>query len=291
MENQFCRTAGAKLREYMIVTAGTLIMACGIYFFKFPNNFSTGGVSGLATIFGALIPSVSKGTIVSVVNYALLLLGFMIFGKKFAIKTVYSSVLLSVAISVLEKCIPMSQPLTDQKLAELVVSVGLCAVGSALVFSQRASTGGTDIVAMILKKYTALNIGKALFCSDAVIAVSATFVFDIETGIFSVLGLLMKALLVDNVIDGMYESKCVTIITDMPDEICNFIKNELHRGATVSDCSGAYTNEPKRMILTVLSRSEAFRLKDYVHEIDRHPFVIIHNSSDIVGKGFRTTVN
>ena len=140
------------IEEYFIISVGTLIMACGIYFFKFPNNFTTGGVSGMATILGKLIPQISKGVFVTGINIAFLIAGFTMFGKGFAFKTVYSSMLLSLSISAMEMIIPVYEPLTNQKFVELIVSVGLCAVGSSIVFSKRASTGGTDILAMILKK-------------------------------------------------------------------------------------------------------------------------------------------
>ena len=280
-----------KLKEYGAITAGTLLMAVGIYFFKFPNNFSTGGVSGIATVLGEIFRSVSKGTIVTSVNIALLLIGFAVFGREFAFKTVYSSLLLSFAINLFEWIIPMNTPFTNQKFMELIISVGLCAFGSAVVFSQLASTGGTDIVAMILKKYTTVDIGKALFLSDAVIALSAWVVFDAETGLLSVFGLIIKAFFVDNIIDGINESKCVTIITKNADMICEYINNTLKRGATVFDCSGSYTNDSKKMVLAVLGRSEAALLKSFMQSRDKGAFMIINSSANIIGKGFRTSIN
>ncbi len=280
-----------KIKEYGAITLGTLVMAVGIYFFKFPNNFSTGGVSGIATVLGNVFTFVSKGTIVTSVNVALLLLGFAVFGRKFAFKTVYSSLLLSLSINLFEWIVPMNAPFTNQKFMELIISVGLGAFGSAVVFSQLASTGGTDIVAMILKKYTTVDIGKALFLSDAVIALSAWFVFDAETGLLSLFGLIIKAFFVDNIIDGINESKCAIIITKNADMICEYINNTLKRGATVFECSGSYTNDPKRMVLAVLGRSEAALLKSFMQSCDKGAFMIINSSANIIGKGFRTSIN
>lgn len=151
-----------KLEEYAIISIGTLIMACGIYFFKFPNNFTTGGVSGLATILGKPFPAMSKGTFITGINAAFLIVGFLMFGRNFVFKTVYSSMLLSLSISAMEYFIPMTVPLTEQKFAELFISVGLYVVGSTIVFSKQASTGSTDILTMILQKFTAFDIGKML---------------------------------------------------------------------------------------------------------------------------------
>lgn len=278
------------LKSYLTITVGTVIMAVGIYFFKFPNNFSTGGVSALAMILSKLIPVMTAGQYMMIFNVLLLAIGLLIFGKTFAVQTVYCSMLLSVCTRVFEVVMPLSGPITNQTLLELVYAIGLTAIGSAIIFNEGASSGGTDIVAMILKKYTSLDIGKALLYSDIILAVASIWVFDIATGMFSILGLVMKAFVVDNVIDGINLSKCFTIITDKDKEICEFINKELHRGATVSECSGAFTGENRKMILTVLKRGQAVALKRFIKETDPHAFTMITNSSDILGKGFRTVV-
>lgn len=278
------------LKSYLTITVGTVIMAVGIYFFKFPNNFSTGGVSALAMILSKLIPVMTAGQYMMIFNVLLLAIGLLIFGKTFAVQTVYCSMLLSVCTRVFEVVMPLSGPITKQTLLELVYAIGLTAIGSAIIFNEGASSGGTDIVAMILKKYTSLDIGKALLYSDIILAVASIWVFDIATGMFSILGLVMKAFVVDNVIDGINLSKCFTIITDKDKEICEFINKELHRGATVSECSGAFTGENRKMILTVLKRGQAVALKRFIKETDPHAFTMITNSSDILGKGFRTVV-
>lgn len=130
---------------------------------------------------------------------------------------------------------------------------------------------------------------QVLLCSDILLAAASLWVFDIETGMFSILGLVMKAFVVDNVIDGINLSKCFTIITDKEEEICKFINKNLHRGATVSVCAGAFSGADHKMIITVLNRGQAVMLKHYIKEIDPHAFTMITNSSDILGKGFRTT--
>lgn len=278
-----------KIKEFLIITVGTLSVSAGVYFFKFPNNFSTGGVSGISVILGKLFPNLSAGSYVLIINMLLLVVGFLFIGKSFGIKTVYSSLLMSISISVAEKLIPMSAPLTGQPFLELCFAVLLPALGSALLFNTGASTGGTDIVAMILKKYVSLDIGKALFVTDALIALVAGLVFGAETGLFSVLGLLAKAFVVDGIIESINTSKYFTIVTDKAEPILSFIMKELKRGATEStEFEGAYSKNKKTLILTVVNRMEAVRLKKYVHETDRDAFMVISSSSDIIGKGFRT---
>ena len=278
------------LRSYLVITMGTVIMAAGIYFFKFPNNFSTGGVSALSMILTALFPILTAGQYMMIINILLLIVGLLVFGKNFAVKTIYSSLLLSICTRIFEVIVPLAQPLTNEKFLELIFAIGLTAIGSALIFNEAASSGGTDIIAMILKKFTNLNIGRALLCSDIILAAASLWVFDISTGMFSILGLVMKAFVVDNVIDGINLSKCFTIITDKDKEICEFINSELHRGATVSVCSGAFTGEDRRMIITVLNRNQAVLLKQFIKKTDKNAFTMITNSSDILGKGFRTVM-
>lgn len=278
------------IKSYITITIGTIIMAAGIYFFKFPNNFSTGGVSALSMILTQLFPVMTAGQYMMIFNMLLLAVGLLIFGKTFAVQTVYCSILLSVCTRVFEVVVPLSGSITNQTLLELIYAIGLTAIGSAIIFNEGTSSGGTDIVAMILKKYTSLDIGKSLLYSDIILAVASIWIFDIATGLFSILGLIMKALVVDTVIDGINLSKCFTIITDKDKEICRFINKELHRGATVFDCSGAFTSEERKMILTVLKRGQAVVLKQFINEMDPHAFTMITNSSDILGKGFRTVV-
>ncbi len=201
------------LREWLLITAGVLILTVGVYFFKFPNHFSTGGVTGIAIVLGHYIPAVTPGTLVTIINVLLLILGFAVFGKSFGIRTVYASLLMSGTLQLLEVVCPIDAPMTTQPLVELMFAVGLPAVGSAILFNLDASSGGTDILAMILRKYTALNIGIALLCSDIIITVSACFAFGMETGLFSILGLIIKSLFMDVVMDNLKTKKCFQIIT------------------------------------------------------------------------------
>ncbi len=283
-------TVKSRILSWLTITVGTLAVACGIYFFKFPNHFSTGGVSGISVLLGGLFPGISAGTYVTMINVVLLLIGFLFLGKSFGIRTVYASLLLSGAIWVLELTVPMSGPLTKQPFLEFCFAVLLPGVGSAILFDTGASTGGTDIVAMILKRKTSLDIGKALFITDGLIATGAFFVFGPQAGLFSVLGLLAKALVVDNIIENINLSKSFTIITDRAHEVYTFINGELRRGATLLDCEGTFTGTEKKMILTVVSRPQAIALRNYTRSIDPHAFIIITSTSEIIGKGFRQTM-
>ena len=288
--NRIKSSFNISLREFFLLNAGTLIVAAGVYFFKFPNNFSTGGVSGISIILGHFFPQLSSGSYVWIINMALLLLGFLLIGGGFGMKTVYSSTLFSVAVWGLEIICPMAEPMTTQPLLELIFSVMLPAIGSAILFDIGASTGGTDITAMILKKYTSLDIGKALLCVDALITVAACFVFGMETGLFSILGLAAKALMVDSFIESFHICKYFNIVTTKPDAICEFITKNLNRSATVLDAQGYYSKEPRTLLLTVMTRPQAVQLNAYIKQVDPGAFMTVSNISTIIGKGFRSTL-
>ncbi len=273
-------------KELVQLIFGTFLVAVGVYFFKFPNNFSTGGESGLAIILSKIVPAITPGTFVLIINGIFLIMGFILLNKDFGIKTVFCCVLLSLMIRFFEILIPLERPLTDQKLLELVYSVIFPAVGSAIVFNIDASTGGTDIPAMILKKYTSINIGRAILCIDFLTASAAMMFFGLETGLYSILGVIMKSLIIDYVIESINLKKSFTIVTKYPDEICDYINNTLHRGATVWEAKGSFTREGNYVIMTALSRFQANSLRIFVKKTDPQGFMVITNTSNIIGNGF-----
>ena len=177
------------LAEYALITASIMLMVVGVYFFKFPNHFAFGGVTGFSTVISAMTRW-SASDFTSIVNMALLVLGFLFLGKSFGVKTVYASVVMSLGLSVLERVCPLDRPLTTEPLLELMFAIFLPAISSAILFNIGASSGGTDIIAMILKKHTSLNIGTVLMLVDVASVAASFFVFGPETGLFSTIVLL-----------------------------------------------------------------------------------------------------
>ncbi len=274
-------------KEFGWLNLGTVILALGVYFFKFPNHFTTGGVSGISILIARYLPSVTTATLNLILNVALLILGAAFLGRGFGAKTAYSALVSSGLTLLLEKLVPMSAPMTSQPLLELVFAVGLPAVGSAILFNVDASSGGTDIIAMLVKKYSHMNIGLALGIADLIVAIGACFAFGMETGLFSLFGLFLKSYMVDAVMDNLRTYKVFQIITDNPDPICKFIMEDLHHSATIMDGKGSFTHEERKIIMTVINRSQAIRLQLFVRATDPHSFITITSSSEIVGKGFR----
>lgn len=275
-------------KDYIVITLAVIIMDLGIYAFKFPNHFSFGGVSGLAVVLNEIL-GISAAQINLVINLALLVIGFAVLGKSFGLKTAYATVLSSVVLSLMEKMMPISAPLTNQPMLELAYAIALPEVAAAMLFYVDASGGGTDIVAMILKKYTTIDIGTALLISDVAIVALSFIAFDVRTGLFSVCGLLAKSIFVDRTMDQMRLCKYFTIISSDPEPICDFIQNVLNRSTTLYNAEGGYSHENKKVILCALDRRQAVILQRFIRQTDDSAFIMITKSSETFGKGFRLT--
>ena len=274
-------------KHFFLLTASTLLMAFGTYFFKFTNNFTFGGITGLAVLV-AKTGLMSAGDFNMIASMLLLIAGLIILGKEFAAKTAYCSILLSVALSAMERLWPISEPLTSQPMLELCFAIALPALGSAVLFNIGSSSGGTDIIAMILKKYSSFDIGRALMISDAVITTASFFVFDIETGLYSFLGLAIRSFMIDNFIESFNLSKYFNVVCDHPEPICDFIVHSLGRSASVCLARGAYSGKDKYLIMTALNRVQAVKLRNFIKQQEPTAFILISNTSEIIGKGFHS---
>ena len=273
------------MKHFLLLTGSTLIMAVGTYFFKFTNNFTFGGITGLAVLI-AKSGVMSASDFTFVMNMSLLVIGFIVLGKKFAAKTAYCSILLSVALSLMERIWPMAHPLTDQPMLELCFAIALPSLGSAVLFNIGSSSGGTDIIAMILKKYSSFDIGRALLVTDVLITVAGCFMFDIKTGLYSFLGLAIRSFMIDTFIESFNLSKYFNVVCDEPEAICDFIVHTLNRSATVCLAQGAFSGKDKYIIFTALNRPQAIKLRNFIKENQPEAFILISNTSEIIGKGF-----
>jgi len=283
-------TLKKEAKSLLYVALGTLLLAIGVYFFKVPNGFATGGVSGIATVLGKLTDILTPGQWIMLINVALLIVGALILGKETGLRTVFCSLLFSATMNVLELVFPLSAPLSNQPFLELVYSMIFTGAGSALIFYNKASSGGTDIIALILKKFLHMDVGRALLFADLLIALSTFFVFGIEAGLFSILGLFSKSFLVDAIIDHLGSCKYFIVITspDKSDSINRYIMSVLDHSSTKVTALGGYSGEQKVMLHTVCRRVEAIRLRQHIREMDPNAFLIITTTSEIIGNGFRS---
>lgn len=274
------------IKSFFIITISITIMAIGVYFFKFPNNFTFGGVTGAAVVFANLLP-VSASMFSTIANMILLVIGFIFLGKNFAIKTTYATVLLSVELLAFEKLTPLPHPLSNEPMLELIFAIALPAISSALLFYEGASSGGTDVIAMIVKKYTNVeDIGMALFLTDLVMIIIACFVFDIKTALYSFVGLVVKSFMIDAIIENIMLRKSIMLICNDKDVICDFIINELGKSATYVDAKGAYTGERNYIVFSTLTKKQAVELRRFIHENKLHAFMSVMSTSEVFGKGF-----
>lgn len=288
-----------------LMQLGVLLMSISVYFFQVPNNFTLGGIGGMSILLSSLItehvPWLTQAVLMSILNVILLLIGLAILGRKCTVRTVICALAYTLEVYIFELIFPafgrhevtvstLGGTGSPQPFMELVYTILLFGVGGALVFNCGASSGGTDIIALILKKYTNINVGFALMLVDLVVVLVSFYTFTAEQAMFSLLGLFTKSFILDGVIESMGKTKYITIITTMPDEIDKFIIEVIQHGCTMYDAEGGYTGEKKKVLITVCKRNEAFKLKTKIKEIDPNAFVIVTDANEILGKGFGGTL-
>ena len=275
-----------QITRFALLNLGLLMAAVGIVVFRNPNRFAAGGISGLSLLLTRFAPQWPVGGIMLVINVVILGLGYLILGKARSAGSVYGTFALSGMIWLAEVAFPLSRPLTDQKFLELVYSVFIPGIGTALVFHCGATTGGTDILAQIFSKYFKLKVTTSLLVIDFFIALSAGLLFGVEAAMFSVLGVCLRTFLMDSVMESLKIYKVVVIISDKSEEMQHYICHTLRRSATVHTARGAYTDREKEVVTTVLGRRQALRLQQYIKETDPAAFITVTNSTEIIGRGF-----
>ena len=278
----------SKRKKFLLMSFAALLMANGTHFFKYPNHFVIGGIEGASILLSNSLPF-TPAFITLILNVCLLILAYFMLGKKFVLKTGYVAILNSLTALLLDEIFPLASPLTDNKLLELFCAVLIPAVGSSILFNMEASSGGTDIIAMIINKYFNLNIGRSLLIGDSILTILSIRIFGIEIGLLSCLGLLMKGVVVNQIISSFNKAKLFLIITNKPDEISEFIRDKLNRSATVLDGRGLYYKKDLSVFLSVTNDYEAALFRKFIKEIDPYCFITVIDTSSIIGKGWYTT--
>jgi uncharacterized membrane-anchored protein YitT (DUF2179 family) len=271
------------IKEYSIVTLGTLIVATGVFFFMLPSNVVAGSLTGLVMVLANFIP-IKISVLTFIFNIGLLLIGFIFVGREFGGKTVYSSIIMPVFLGIYEFAFPNFKSLTDDVLLDTICYILIVSVGVALLFNVNASSGGLDIVAKILNKYTHIELGKAMTIAGMVTALSSALVYDTKILVLSVLATYANGIILDNFIDGYNRRKRVCILSSNYEQIQDFITNELKRGVTLYQAVGGYKKEEKTEIVTILTRSEYGALLNYLHSIDKSAFVTVSTVNEVIGE-------
>ena len=262
------------IREFLVLTFGTLIVAAAVFFFMLPSHVSVGSGAALAMIMSNFIP-LPVSTITFLLNAVLLIIGFLLVGPEFGIKTVYCALLMPGYLAVFERIFPNFQSITQDTLLDVLCYTLVVGVGLAILFSANASSGGLDIVAKIMNKFLHMELGKAMSVSGMAVALASALCYDSKTVVLSVLGTWFGGMVVDYFIFGMNIKRRVCIISPKSEEIIHYILHELHSGASLSHTIGAYTREVHTEIITIVDKMEYKALMDYVRKIDPKAFVTV----------------
>lgn len=268
------------VREIVILTIATAIIAVAVFFFLVPSQTSISSISGLGIILQQFIP-LPLSAITMVLNVALLIIGFLLCGREFGAKTVYTSVLLPVLIGVLEIVFPNLGSLTQSQELDALCYVLVVSVGLSILFNQNASSGGLDIVAKIMNKYLHIELGKAMSLAGMCVALSSALVFDKKTVVLSILGTYFNGMVIDHFIFNQNLKRRVCIITRKEEELRKFIINDLHSGATIYEAIGAYNFDKHNEIITIVDKNEYQKLMAFINEIDPKAFITVYTVSNM----------
>ncbi|OOB79846.1 MAG: hypothetical protein BEN18_02370 [Epulopiscium sp. Nuni2H_MBin001] len=278
-----------KAKGYLKILFGSALIAVGLYYFWAPAQLAGGGVSGLSIVVKELIPMVPISVIVFVLDMIMFLIGFLTLGRSFGMKSITSSLSIVIIMSICEFITPVAPVLSDDPLILLIFGCLIMSCGQATIFIQEGSSGGTDIIAKIISKFTNLKIGVSLILADMTVVLMALSVFGVEKGLYAALGVLLTSVLIDYFISGITVEKYVMIIPSTEEKcekIQNFILHTLSRGATLYEAKGAYSLNPKTVITTALDRREFLKIRTYIKEIDEIAFVSVQDLHEVMGEGF-----
>ena len=268
------------LWELLSIIVGTLIIAAAVYFFMFPCNLSVGSITALANVLGNFIP-LPVSVITFVFNFLLLISSYLLIGKEFAGKTALGAILLPVFLGVFEMLFPNFQSLTQDATLDLVCYIVIVSFGQAIMFSRNASTGGVEVVGMLMNKYFHMDVGQAMGIAGMVLAATSVICYDKKTVVLSILGTYFGGMIVDKFIFGMNIKRRVCIISSETEQIVSFILHQLHSGASLYDVMGAYDQKVRREINVIVDKQEYPALMDYVKKVDPKAFITVYAVSEI----------
>lgn len=269
-----------QLSDFLMITAGTIICAAAVYFFLLPSHITVGSISGLALIISNFVP-LPISAITMVLNVGLLIVGFLLIGRDFGAKTVYTSILVPAVLWVLELLFPDNQSIMEDPFLDMFCFLFIVSIGQTMLFMKNASSGGLDVVAKLLNKFFRMELGKAVSVAGMCVALSSAFLYDAKTVMLSVLGTYLNGIVLDHFIFGFDQKRRVCIMSSKLDELRDFIINELHSGATIYESIGAYDNAPRREIIVIVNKAEYSRLMTHVEKTDPKAFITVYAVSAV----------
>ncbi|MCM3651436.1 YitT family protein [Metabacillus litoralis] len=272
-----------EIQQIIMITIGAIIAAFGLELFLVPNNILDGGVIGLSII-AAELTGIQMSIFLIILNLPFLYIGFRRIGMKFTLHTLYGVVVLSICTSILHHF----EPVTDDLFLATIIGAVILGAGVGLVIRTGGALDGTEIIAILVSKKRPVSVGQFVMIINLFIFIlAALLVFSWETAMYSIITYYIAFKMIDIVVEGMEELKSVTIISDVPDEIADALIKELGRGITYIHGEGVYTNEPKKIIYTIVSRIELSSLRSIAQEIDPKALIAIENVADVSGSNFK----
>lgn len=268
------------IKEFTIITIGTIIVATAVFFFMMPSHVSVGSGAALAMVLSNYIP-LSVSVITLIMNVGLLIIGFLLVGPEFGLKTVYCSILMPLVMGLLELLFPNFQSITQDPFLDVVCYILVVGVGLAILFPRNASSGGLDIVAKIMNKYLRMDLGKAMSLSGMLVALSSALCYDSKTVVLSLLGTYFGGIIVDHFIFDNNIKRRVCVISPKLEEIVDFVLHQLHSGATLNEIIGAYDHTPRTEMITIVDKQEFKRLMNHIREVDPNAFVTVYSVSEM----------
>ena len=276
------------LKEMLETILGALIMAAGVSLFLLPNQLSSGGIAGVATIFYYLL-NIPMGTVIIAINIPLFLFSMYKVGKMFFIKSIVGTVAMSIFIDLLDKI----KPLTNDRFLACIYGGLLLGLGTTLLLKAESSTGGSDLISYIAKKYKpTVRSGNIIVIIDIIIiALNVIFFKEIEIGLYSAIAIYIMGKIIDIFFEGINFTKLMIIVSNKSEEIAKQIDQKVARGSTGLYGKGMYTNENKLILMCAVYRKDVARIKIIAKEIDPKSFIVITNSREVVGQGFKNLKN
>lgn len=268
------------VKETVILTVAVAIIAAAVYFFLVPSHTSVSSISGLGIVLSNFVP-LQLSAITMILNVVLLIIGFFTCGREFGVKTVYTSVMLSLFLGLFEIIFPNFGSMTDSQELDVLCYILVVSVGLSILFNRNASSGGLDIVAKIMNKYLHMELGKAMSLSGMCVALSAALVYDKKTVVLSILGTYFNGIVLDHFIFDNNIKRRVCIITKKEEELRQFIIHDLHSGATIYEAIGAYNMEKRREIITIVDKGEYQKLMKFINQEDPKAFITVYNVSNM----------
>lgn len=270
------------VRRLFLVVLGSFLMAISVNGFLIPHQLLSSGVTGIGILLNYLM-NIPVSLAIIILNIPIFIVGYRLVNKRFIIISFIGMISLSIFLSLTEN-LPM---FVDDVLLSTIFGGVLSGVGAGIVFTNRGSTGGMDIVAVILRKYFSMNIGNTLLIINVLIVLASSLFFGIKLALYTMISIYVNTVMVDKVQEGLDRKKAIFIISGNHDKVANAIINQMHRGVTLLEGKGGFTQKSRRVIFCMVSPFQLARIREIVLDIDQNAFITVLDAAEVVGKGFK----